>query len=92
MPAPGLHIASTEQSAVVGVAEDGVVRWATLILPAPVQLIADLDSVAYHQMWSGVLEVALPVWDPLHVWLSDGENQVLLLHRDAEGMPSLLLP
>ncbi len=90
-PADTVRIATGGEQAIVGVICDGELRWAGAVLPAPLSLIDDRESVAYHRMWSGVLEVELPSTDPLRVWLCDGELQVLLLTVDEQGHPQLEL-
>jgi hypothetical protein len=90
-PDGDLRFATAGGRAIVGVARSDGVRWVDTVVPAPLRLIADMQSVAYHRMWSGVLEVDLPVRDPLRIWLCDGESQVLLLTLDATGHPTLRL-
>ncbi|MDG1484118.1 MAG: hypothetical protein P8R54_31290 [Myxococcota bacterium] len=90
-PMDGVRFATDGEQSVVGVLSDGELCWADTVVPAPLSLIDSLESVAYHQMWSGVLEVELPRADPLRIWLCDGELQVLLLTIDAQGSPQLML-
>ena len=90
-PAAYLRIAAGGGKAIVGVFDGERVRWAPLVVPAPLSLIADLEQVGYHRMWSGQPEVDLPTSTPLRAWLCDGDVQVLLLDTDPEGLPRLSL-
>jgi hypothetical protein len=90
-PADSIRIATGSGQAIIGVICDGVLRWADTVVPAPLKLIDDLEAVAYHRMWSGVLEVELPTTRPLCAWLCDGELQVLRLSLDEQGHPQLIL-
>ena len=90
-PVAYLRIASGGGQAIVGVFDGEQVRWVAQLVPAPLRLIADLEDVGYHRMWSGQPEVDLPTSTPLRAWLCDGDVQVLLLDTDPEGLPRLSL-
>ena len=60
-------------------------------LPPPIRLVLHADDVAYHQLWSGIPEVALPRWQGarLRLWLVDGEDQPLYVDVTKDGTVTL---